>query len=739
MSVKSLQTRLEHSEQKSAKVEHTVKRLTKERDSAAEQLAAAYLTQKELEAENETFRNDIQLLHAQIQELQSENRRHIREREQLLAELDMSHTRHETETHQREAELKRNVNKAERALEAENRNLRETLGQMQAQFEEGTRQLTHKESKALRAAQKAQADRQQLEEEKQHLLTELANAKAEREAEMKRWNREQKRLETRVQNHEDTIHDLQDAVPDNANKTLRQELAALREEMAAMKADRDYETANGTVRERELERQLQQTQAEHEQASLEWVHKEDLLRAELEEEREKSHRISNAPLKSKARPENSRGRSRSKSAHHRRQSSINIRRTSAPVTAPPIEAEEAISESESTTDLSPFLAKQRKSFSHSKPAATSVPVGDDITYLSPIQTQDVREIRRKLEEERLKRRGVYAHRPLQSSEDPMMSGALPKKSSMKDLTGRSIASGKTSTVAEDSDSSLLESGNEGRIPVRSTSKSSRRRRASGFTEMTSAFILPDITLPRLPQPQAHIKDTNDRPALSAAAREVLSSLAPSHDIKNCTICARITSSNVNDAIKLSPIIPVSSRNQDNPDATLRPTQPAVSALAIVLKGLYDEHAHLVLRLHEQERKLADLDPAGSKRVRAAVHEAIAGINEAIKLKAGQIYALFDVVEAHKGELTPAEAEEVERTLDGVRSAAVGAGVGGLRGMAARGAKKVVVESFHDSEDRVYGHGDDDEEGEMTWEGLTGTGSVRSRSRSRGRSVTGRVV
>lgn len=658
----------------------------------------------ELESENETLRNDNQLLRAQVQELQNQNQRHIREREQLIAELDVSQNRHDTETQQREAELKLKVSRAEKALEAENRTLRERLDELQAQYDEETRQLTQRESKAVRDAQNAQAERQKLEEEKQRLVAELAQAKAEREAEMKRWNHEQKKFEARVQNREDTIHELPDAAPrSRANETIHEEITTLKKKIAALTTDRDYETANGTVRERELERQLQQTQAQHEQDSIEWIQKEDLLRAELEQEREKSRHIRKATSKTAVHVEKARGRSRSKSVKHGRKPSISIRRTSLPVRAPTVEVEDAVSGTDSTTDLSPFLAKQHKSFSKSKSPSVSVPADEEITYLSPIQTQDVRNIRRKIEEERLKRRVVSISEHLQHEPtEPIMSGALPKKSSMKDLTGRSITSiGKAShsATASEFDSTASESEDEPVDATRSRSKSTRRRSSAAFTEMTSAFILPDITLSRRQsQSQTH---EGARPALSAWAKEILSSLAPSHDAKNCTICARLTSNSANKSssntaeINLPPLIPISTRPDHicNPDATLRPTEPPTTALARVLKALYDEHAHLLLRLHAEETKLATVDPGTSKRERDAVHESIAGVNKALKMKAEQIYGLYDVVEAHKGELGAREVEEIDRTLEEVRRS-----VGGR--------KRVVVESFHDSDDRVYGHGDD---------------------------------
>ena len=739
-SIKSLKTRLERSEQKVATAEQNVKRLTQERDSAAEQLGAAYLTQKDLESENDVLRNDNQLLRAQVKQLQSENRRFKREREELIAQLDHSHDRHEDETQQwfrREAELKLDAAKTDRALEAENQDLRDRLDEMRAQREEETRQFSQREGMAVRAAQKAMAERQQLEEEYKQLQQELADVKAQQEGERKRWTRHEKDLQARVQDHENTIHNLQvnTSQPD-ANKDLREQIAKLKQEIATLKADHGFDTLNGTARELELEQQLRHAEAEHEQESFRWKEKEAKLRArlhEIQEVNQKSRQLKELTARSGNASDASRARSRSKSVGRRETQFHSTSHGSAPVKTVNIDE---ISESESTTDLSLWHNKRGKSISKSKPA-TIPKVTDtataDITYLTPVSTEDVRAIRKKIEEEHLARRN---RRTVSASEHPqngaaikaMNSDALPRKSSMKDLTGRSVASAATESVDDLDDDSLLSDSEDEtganaatkNTNLRATSRTDlhHRRRSStaasqAFTEMTSAFILPDITLNHRRQSQPQTQDS--RPILTESAKAVLSSLAPPHDPKTCTICQRLTAE-PND-IKLPPLIPASLRPelQADPNATLRPTESPALALSRVSKSLHDELAHLQMRLVAVQQEMAALDPAVGKRKWDRVHARIAGLNEAVRLKAGQIYALFDVVEGQKGEVGAGEVEEV---IGGLSSGVEADGVG----------KKVVLESFHDSEGRVYGLGGDGEsEGEFPWEGITDTGSLRAGS------------
>lgn len=81
-------------------------------------------------------------------------------------------------------------------------------------------------------------------------------------------------------------------------------------------------------------------------------------------------------------------------------------------------------------------------------------------------------------------------------------------------------------VIEDTDQSIVEEN-----PTAASNTSRRRRRASLDDNMTSAYILPDITM------EEHIQEPVAK--VSQAAQTVLHSLDPEH-INNCDVCHRLT-------------------------------------------------------------------------------------------------------------------------------------------------------------------------------------------------------
>jgi Centrosome microtubule-binding domain of Cep57 len=120
--------------------------------------------------------------------------------------------------------------------------------------------------------------------------------------------------------------------------------------------------------------------------------------------------------------------------------------------------------------------------------------------------------------------------------------------------------------------------------------------------MTSAFIVPDITIRDFPL------EKEVEPTLSLAAQRVLDGLAQ-HNGQNCTVCRRITShahgkgnreEEVKETLKVPRPVPVSERmpqsGEWNEEPTVRPSQPPATALAIVMKGLEDELNHLKMHV-----------------------------------------------------------------------------------------------------------------------------------------------
>jgi hypothetical protein len=325
----------------------------------------------------------------------------------------------------------------------------------------------------------------------------------------------------------------------------------------------------------------------------------------------------------------------------------------------------------STTDLSfdpAILAGAPHSGGKGKRATGFVPVQQhtgDTTFLSMIEGDRIEQLRKRIEEEYL------AKRQREAEAEKEVTGYGVRRRS---FTGRSRASSRARSVLSTyADGAVDESAIEETTAAYSrkddtmatrTSRASHRRRSSAaaFTEMTSAFIIPDITIPIS--------------TVGGSTKDVLASLkASAHDTNSCSICQRILSSSPSDiSIKIPIPVPVTQRKEyrEDIDATLRPAQTPATALARVVKELSDELVHLKLQFSVLTTQLKSSDPAVGARKSMALHKKIERLNKMIRGKGEQLYALFDVVEAHKDEMVGlAEGEgeelpeEVERTLENV--------------------------------------------------------------------------
>jgi len=258
-------------------------------------------------------------------------------------------------------------------------------------------------------------------------------------------------------------------------------------------------------------------------------------------------------------------------------------------------------------------------------------------------------------------------------------------------------------------------------------------------DMTSAFILPDITMrnPGIAEEGAS--------RLSTAAQQVFDNLAQ-HNGKNCTVCKRVIehgSAHDHDhtgkhTITIPKPIPVSDRMPEptpyEEEPTIRPSQPPPIALAKVMKALEDELAHLKMKLSRHQVLYNQHDPSLSQRKRKSTMEKIEQLLRAVDAKADQVYQLYDVLEGQKAAGQAIGEDEVEMTLQSI-------GID-LEGMGLRGGE------LPGDEDEGTGEGEgrkrnpwqvdgsDESEGEMPWEGLETTiettgASAQSRRRSWG--------
>lgn len=309
----------------------------------------------------------------------------------------------------------------------------------------------------------------------------------------------------------------------------------------------------------------------------------------------------------------------------------------------------------------------------------------DITMLSFLDPAEVAKLRKKLEEEhasaRRGKRNVSAPAQQPQQEETVRSmaqGSMPRKSSLKDITaglvenatGRFTISGETveeltkaaKTVRvqspHTSDASFMpqQQAETGDTSILSNT-SRRRRRAASAEGMTSAFILPDITIHGSQQ----LPTTNGK------------GCCIHHDADSCTACHPGDLSNLD----IPTPVPVTDRELeqdiDITTATIRPAQAPPLALASVIKQIQDEITHLKLLLQEQQTLYNQHDPALSKRKRVLTKLRISDFTSKIEVRSDQVYALYDVLEGQKQaaalakegggqEAREMDEEEVEETL-----------------------------------------------------------------------------
>ncbi|KAK3060528.1 hypothetical protein LTS18_008346 [Coniosporium uncinatum] len=300
-------------------------------------------------------------------------------------------------------------------------------------------------------------------------------------------------------------------------------------------------------------------------------------------------------------------------AHETRWQNLIFAVLCAPVATAESNYERDVSDAESTTDLDLSRAASRNGPSIRGADMTSNLAGPspmDTTMLSEVNEDTLINMRKTLEGER---RAACRHQPPPVASEPQENDTirstasarthmLPRKSSLKDVTGtpKPTDADADTTTRQDSDLSIL-------------SNVSRRRRAAQ-SEMTSAFILPDIT----------VRVAHQNPTSSP---ESGNSSNPHHDAKSCTICHRIAGGE-DVEIPIPVPVPMTERleHKDDVDATMRPSAEPASQLHRIIKELGDEVEHLKMEKAVYDARLSAQDPAlGARRRKDAVVRARWGI------------------------------------------------------------------------------------------------------------------
>ncbi|OAX80977.1 hypothetical protein ACJ72_04684 [Emergomyces africanus] len=368
---------------------------------------------------------------------------------------------------------------------------------------------------------------------------------------------------------------------------------------------------------------------------------------------------------------------------------------------------------------------------------------NDMTFLSFIDANEIAQLRKTLEEERVARKNRLNRDFTEQSKTGNLglrpSGGFahfaPLKSSLKNTTSMA---GRTATheLPDFSITDHRSAANTRNLSARNVTDHSTsntagpKRQRKRAEEMTSAFILPDITMHGITsKPGEPLK-------LSEAAQRVLDNVAQ-HDGKNCTVCKSVMNKNSThelsngerqECIKVTKPVPVSDRmpasSPYNEEPTLRPSQPPGVALATVLKSLEDELAHLKMQLALQQTTLNKHDASLGRKQRKSLVRRIESLLKEIDTKSDQIYALYDVLEGQKENGHEMTQEEIDVTLQSI-------GLGRVSGIDAGDhtdrlsrddtkGKKVTRRQ----EDSDSGSDDDDE---PPWEGFESTGDLTGRS------------
>lgn len=329
-----------------------------------------------------------------------------------------------------------------------------------------------------------------------------------------------------------------------------------------------------------------------------------------------------------------------RSKQHRSTSKSRPSKTATKNTRRTTEVDENVSEGESTTDISEALIAQSAARSRTaQPSARKNAEPD--TELSNLALEDQRNIRRRMEQERLSK----GHRRVASAAEVRPS--LSRKSSLKSINGRSRAEmgdiGDNISVHsfrsrgnDNTENEFMTGANQDTQQSRRSSINIRRKSSNMAQEMTSAFILPDFTLPAAK-------------LLNPKVEMISNSAATPHNPNRCTVCYRLTHPSAPGAdIKIPVPVPVSTQIEEEIDATFRPSESPRHALYRVIKQVADEIAHLKLELHATERRLNAHDGSRGSRERQALHEQLDSINRALSNKNAQLYSLYDALEGMKG-------------------------------------------------------------------------------------------
>jgi hypothetical protein len=601
-----------------------------------------------------------------------------------------------------EAQLKSLQNR----LESANRKsdiLETRLKANTAERDQAVKQL----AEAYLSLEGVKAENETLRRENENLRKQLAQFTEETQETTRRWQQKEAALQQKLKRREDAVLELR--------------------EMTREIRDTQYETTTRTTKSRKTERAGRRGREDRKVSSA--PEAEERARSakpsrQVRDE-EEDHLRQSVPFKPVQSQERLQSRSRSRSRHARKQDRSVSRRREA------IEYDEEVEEtSTDASDEDSFNERTQTIHKDLNVPAESTEHTEGTNYSSILGHGEMERLRNILAAERIRQQDRMAANDAADEEDMTVrstrsvrsengedASTRRRSSSRGPLTG--ILKNGNRQEREDTQRSVMSADGGRDTTTRSRSQShSNKMRRTITTEMTSAFILPDITL--------HTSTKTDPPALSADARRVLDQLCH-HDGANCTVCARVASfqtvtnddgstTKENKKILIVKPIPVSERMPSpgpyDEEPTMRPANTPGLALATVMKALEDELAHLKIELGKWQAVYNKHDASLSMRKRKALKAKVEALLKAIDTKADQIYNLYDVLEGQKHSGQELSEVDVEITLQSL-------GVD-LEKLRTEERRKDGGGSSRQSRRRGGNGEDEDSELDLPWEGIEDT-------------------
>ncbi|KAL8695430.1 MAG: hypothetical protein Q9218_000008 [Villophora microphyllina] len=258
----------------------------------------------------------------------------------------------------------------------------------------------------------------------------------------------------------------------------------------------------------------------------------------------------------------------------------------------------------------------------------------DITYLSVTGDSSLCKVRKNLEQERKARQ---QRRQAQASAKPSTS-RVEDQNALKDQTT---------------------SEHSRHVSESSFFKTRPKRHAIPQDQMTSAFILPDITMNVQPAAESTVQPR--------VASEAHLQQGTTREYTDLLDYEPVAAQQQTAEVSLQPQLPIISDEEmditiQDDDLTVRPTQPAEVALAAVLESLNTELASQKGQMVKYQADLDRLDTSLHRRQRKQILSRMKALLDSTDVKAEQIYNLHDVIEGQKKSGQPVTQNQLDNTL-----------------------------------------------------------------------------